>query len=57
MTDEDVRRTMLRALRLLAILAVAGVALVWWKMGWQSAVLLAVGARDFGERVVGVDCG
>ena len=44
LTDEDVRRTMMRALRLLAILAVAGVALVWWKMGWQSAALLAVGA-------------
>jgi hypothetical protein len=44
LTDEDVRRTMLRALRLLAILAGAGVALVWWKMGWQSAALLGVGA-------------
>jgi ATP synthase I subunit len=44
LTDEDVRRTMQRALRLLAILAVVGLALVWWKMGWQSAVLLAVGA-------------
>jgi hypothetical protein len=44
LTDEDVRRTMLRALRLLGVLAFAGVALAWWKMGWQSAVLLAVGA-------------
>jgi hypothetical protein len=44
LTDEDVRRTMLRALRLLAILAVAGVVLAWWKLGWQSAALLAVGA-------------
>ena len=44
LTDEDVRRTMQRALRLLAILAVIGLALVWWTMGWQSAVLLAVGA-------------
>lgn len=44
LTDEDVRRTMHRALRLLVILAVAGVALVWVKMGWQSAALLAVGA-------------
>jgi hypothetical protein len=35
---------MLRALRLLAILAGAGVALVWWKMGWQNAALLGVGA-------------
>lgn len=35
---------MLRALRLLVIIAVVGVALVWRKLGWQSAVLLAVGA-------------
>jgi len=44
LTDEDVRQAMHRALRLLAILAVAGTALVWWKLGWQSAALLAVGA-------------
>ena len=44
LTDEDVRRAMHRALRLLAILAAAGVALAWWKLGWQSAALLAVGA-------------
>ncbi|HZQ45190.1 MAG TPA: hypothetical protein VFA99_18205 [Acidobacteriaceae bacterium] len=44
LSDEDVRQTMLRAFRLLAIVAVAGVALVWWKLGWESAVLLAVGA-------------
>lgn len=44
LSDEDVRQTMLRALRLLVIIAVVGVALVWRKLGWQSAVLLAVGA-------------
>lgn len=44
LSDEDVRQTMLRALRLLVIIAVVGVALVWWKLGWESAVLLAVGA-------------
>jgi hypothetical protein len=44
LTDDDVRRAMLRALRLLAILAVAGVVLAWWKLGWRSAALLAVGA-------------
>ena len=44
LTDEDVRGAMQRALRLLAILAVVGIGLAWWKMGWQSAVLLAVGA-------------
>lgn len=44
LTDDDVRRAMHRALRLLAILAVIGVALTWLRLGWQSAVLLAVGA-------------
>jgi len=44
LTDEDVRQAMQRALRLLAILAIVGVALAWWKLGWQSAALLAVGA-------------
>jgi hypothetical protein len=44
LTDEDVRQTMLRALRLLLVLAAVGLALAWWKLGWQSAVLLAVGA-------------
>lgn len=44
LTDEDVRQTMLRSLRLLAVLAVVGLALAWWKLGWQSAVLLVVGA-------------
>ena len=43
-SDEDFRRTMLRALKLLAILSVTGVLLLWWKLGWQSAALLAVGA-------------
>ncbi len=43
-TDADFRRTMLSALRLLAVLAAAAALLVWWKMGWPSAVLLAVGA-------------
>jgi hypothetical protein len=35
---------MLRALRLLTFVSVTGVLLLWWKMGWQSAALLAVGA-------------
>lgn len=43
-SDADFRRTMLSALRLLTVLTVAGGLLVWWKMGWQSAVLLLVGA-------------
>ncbi|WP_260705183.1 ATP synthase subunit I [Edaphobacter flagellatus] len=43
-SDADFRQTILRALRLLAVVSVAGAVLLWWKMGWQSAVLLAVGA-------------
>jgi hypothetical protein len=35
---------MLRALRLLGIVSVVGALLLWWKLGWQSAALLGVGA-------------
>jgi len=43
-SDADFRTTILRALRLLAIISVIGAALLWWKQGWQSAALLAVGS-------------
>ena len=43
-TDADVRATLVRTLRLLAVLTVLGMAVVGWKLGWQSAVLLLVGA-------------
>jgi len=43
-SDADFRRTILRALRLLAVVTVVGALLLWWKLGWQSAALLAVGA-------------
>jgi hypothetical protein len=43
-SDADFRQTILRALRLLAVISVVGVGLLWWKLGWQSAALLAVGA-------------
>ena len=43
-SDQDFRQTILRALRLLAVISAAGVLLLWWKLGWQSAALLAVGA-------------
>jgi hypothetical protein len=48
-TDADFRRTMLRALRLLAVLALVLGTLVWWKMGWHSAALLLVGALISGS--------
>jgi len=43
-TDDDFRRTVIRALKLLAAVAVVAALLLWWKLGWQSAVLLLVGA-------------
>jgi len=48
-TDADFRRTMWSALRLLAVITVLAVPLVWWKLGWQSAVLLLVGALISGS--------
>jgi hypothetical protein len=44
LTDADVRNTMLAAIRLLLILAVVAAGLFWWRMNWQSALLLVVGA-------------
>lgn len=43
-SDADFRQSILRALRLLAVISVVGAGLLWWKLGWQSAALLAVGA-------------
>jgi hypothetical protein len=47
--DEDFRRTILRALRLLAAVTVVVAPILWWKLGWQSAVLLLVGAAISGS--------
>ena len=49
MTDADFRRTMLRALRLLVIITAIALPLIWWKLGWQSAMLLLVGAAISGS--------
>ena len=43
-SDEDFKRTMRGAIRLLAVAAVIAAPSVWWKLGWQSAALLVVGA-------------
>ena len=48
-SDEDFKQTILRALRLLAVVTVVGALLLWWKMGWQSAALLVVGAAISGS--------
>ena len=43
-SDEDLSRAIVRALRLLVAITVVAFPLVMWKLGWQSAVLLLVGA-------------
>jgi Na+/H+-translocating membrane pyrophosphatase len=43
-SEADVRATLRRTLRLLAVLTAAGALLVWWKLGWQSGLLLLIGA-------------
>ncbi len=48
-TDEDFRRTILSALRLLVLVTVAATPLVWWKAGGASAGLLVVGAAISGS--------
>lgn len=48
-TDADFRRTILGAIRMLAIASVLAAAILWLKMGWQSAALLAVGALISGS--------
>jgi len=44
LTDADFTRTMIAALKLLAVFTVVAAALFWWKSSWQSAALLLVGA-------------
>lgn len=48
-TEADVRTTLIRTLRLLGVLTVAAMALVGWKLGWRSAVLLLIGAAISGS--------
>jgi hypothetical protein len=49
LTDEDFKRTVWSALRLMAVVVAVAVPLVWWKMGWQSAAFLLVGALISGS--------
>jgi hypothetical protein len=48
-SDEDFKRTIMRALRLLVVVTLVVAPLLWWKLGWQSAVLLLVGATISGS--------
>lgn len=49
LTDADFKRTVWSALRLMAVFTVVATPIVWWKMGWQSALLLVVGALISGS--------
>ena len=49
LTDEDFKQTVWSALRLMAVFTVVAAPIVWWKMGWQSALLLVVGALISGS--------
>ena len=49
LSDADFKRTMISALRLLAIITAIAAPLVWWKMGWPSAVLLLIGSLISGS--------
>ncbi len=44
MTDADLRRAMLAAMRLAVILAVLVAAIFTWRVNWQSGVLVLIGA-------------
>jgi hypothetical protein len=48
-SDADFKKTIWSALRLLGVITVVAAPLVWWKLGWQSAVLLLVGAAISGS--------
>jgi hypothetical protein len=48
-SDADFKRTIWSALRLLTVITVVAAPVIWWKMGWQSAVLLLVGSLISGS--------
>lgn len=48
-SDADAKRTILRALRLIGVVVLVAAPIVWWRAGWQSALLLAVGAAISGS--------
>jgi hypothetical protein len=49
LTDADFKRTIWSALRLMVVVTAVATPLVWWKMGWQSGMLLVVGAAISGS--------
>jgi len=45
-SDGDFKRSIWSALRMIAIAVALSVPLLWWKLGWQSAVLLVVARQS-----------
>ena len=43
-SDADFRRAIWSALRMVAIASAVAAPVLWWKLGWQSAALFAIGA-------------
>jgi len=48
-SDEDVRRSVLTAVKIVLIVTAVALPLVWWKFGWSTALLLLVGAAISGS--------
>jgi hypothetical protein len=48
-SDDDFKRAIRNALRLVVIAVAVGAPLLWWKLGWPSAALFAVGALISGS--------
>ncbi|HEY5329021.1 MAG TPA: hypothetical protein VIJ79_03980 [Acidobacteriaceae bacterium] len=48
-TDDDSKRMILRAIRLLIVVTAVAAPIVWWKLGWQTAAMLVVGAAISGS--------
>jgi hypothetical protein len=49
LTDADFKRTIWSALRLMVVFTAVAAPVVWWKMNWQTALLLVVGALISGS--------
>ncbi|MGA2898572.1 MAG: hypothetical protein ABSE27_13390 [Acidobacteriaceae bacterium] len=47
-SDADFKRTIRSALRLVGIALAVGVPVLWWKLGWPTAALFAVGGTISG---------
>ena len=48
-SDEDFKATMRAAIKMEIVLCVVAIPVLWWKLGWGSAALLAVGALISGS--------